>query len=188
MKTIILMRHSIPMKKDLPTEEIPLSSEGKELAQRKRNTIHADRCFCSPYLRAYETALFFSDAPQIIEDLHERTVGDADHDFWLQQYEDHDYKNLNGESLNEVKERMDRAVQYILDQMQEGETALAVSHATAICAYLLNSCEIRVNDPKEKTRRILFHDEIIMNGKIDPMNFFVLCFDHGTMTGISFHH
>jgi hypothetical protein len=45
-----------------------------------------------------------------------------------------------------------------------------------------------VNDPKEKTRRILFHDEIIMNGKIDPMNFFVLCFDHGTMTGISFHH
>jgi 2,3-bisphosphoglycerate-dependent phosphoglycerate mutase len=132
--------------------------------------------------------LFFSDAPQIIEDLHERTVGDADHDFWLQQYEDHDYKNLDGESLNEVKKRMSRAAKMMLDQMKDGETALAVSHATAICAYLLNFCEIQVSDPKEKTRKILFHGEIIMNGKIDPTNSFVLCFDHGTMASISFHH
>lgn len=128
------------------------------------------------------------DASQIIEDLHERNVGDAGHDFWQQQYEDHDYKNPNGESLNEVKKHMNQAVHSILGQMKDGETVLSVSHATAICAYLLNFCEIQGNDPKQKIRKILFHDEIIMNGKIDPMNFFVLHFDHGTMTGISFHH
>ena len=37
MRKIFLMRHSIPEKRDMPNEQIPLSEEGKTLALSKRN-------------------------------------------------------------------------------------------------------------------------------------------------------
>ena len=147
MKKIFLMRHSIPEKGDMPNEQIPLSEEGKALAVSKRNIFsNVDRCFSSPYRRAMETAEFIADHPVIVKELHERTIGDAREDFWLKQYEDHDFRNPGGESLNQVKVRMKTAIDSIVGQMEEGETALVVSHATAICAYLLSYCEIEVKD------------------------------------------
>ena len=104
MKKIFLMRHSIPEKGDMPNEQIPLSEEGKALAVSKRNIFsNVDRCFSSPYRRAMETAEFIADHPVIVKELHERTIGDAREDFWLKQYEDHDFRNPGGESLNQVK-------------------------------------------------------------------------------------
>ncbi len=76
---------------------------------------------------------FIADHPVIVKELHERTIGDAREDFWLKQYEDHDFRNLGGESLNEMKVRMKAAINSIFCRMEEGETALVVSHATAIC-------------------------------------------------------
>ena len=94
MKKIFLMRHSIPEKGDMPNEQIPLSEEGKALAVSKRNIFsNVDRCFSSPYRRAMETAEFIADHPVIVKELHERTIGDAREDFWLKQYEDHDFRN-----------------------------------------------------------------------------------------------
>ena len=110
MKKIFLMRHSIPEKGDMPNEQIPLSEEGKALAVSKRNIFsNVDRCFSSPYRRAMETAEFIADHPVIVKELHERTIGDAREDFWLKQYEDHDFRNPGGESLNQVKVRMKTA-------------------------------------------------------------------------------
>ena len=107
MKKIFLMRHSIPEKGDMPNEQIPLSEEGKALAVSKRNIFsNVDRCFSSPYRRAMETAEFIADHPVIVKELHERTIGDAREDFWLKQYEDHDFRNPGGESLNQVKVRI----------------------------------------------------------------------------------
>ena len=143
MKKIFLMRHSIPEKGDMPNERIPLSEKGKALAVSKRNILSkVDRCFSSPYRRAIETAECIADHPVIVEELHERTIGDAREDFWLKQYEDYDFRNPGGESLNQVKVRMKTAIDSIVGQMEEGETALVVSHATAICAYLLSYCEL----------------------------------------------
>lgn len=97
MKKIFLMRHSIPEKGDMPNEQIPLSEEGKALAVSKRNIFsNVDRCFSSPYRRAMETAEFIADHPVIVKELHERTIGDAREDFWLKQYEDHDFRNPGG--------------------------------------------------------------------------------------------
>ena len=108
MKKIFLMRHSIPEKGDMPNEQIPLSEEGKALAVSKRNIFsNVDRCFSSPYRRAMETAEFIADHPVIVKELHERTIGDAREDFWLKQYEDHDFRNPGGESLNQVYRRTD---------------------------------------------------------------------------------
>ena len=90
----------------MPNERIPLSEKGKALAVSKRNIFsNVDRCFSSPYRRAMETAEFIADHPVIVKELHERTIGDAREDFWLKQYEDHDFRNPGGESLNQVKVR-----------------------------------------------------------------------------------
>ena len=66
------MRHSIPEKRDMPNEQIPLSEEGKALALSKSNVLsNVDRCFSSPYRRAVETAELIVDHPFIVEELHE---------------------------------------------------------------------------------------------------------------------
>ena len=127
------------------------------LYQNKTFFSKVDRCFSSSYRRAIETAECIADHPVIVEELHERTIGDAREDFWLKQYEDYDFRNPGGESLNQVKVRMKTAIDSIVGQMEEGETALVVSHATAICAYLLSYCEIEVKDAANKVRKISFH-------------------------------
>lgn len=119
-----------------------------------------------------ETAEFIADHPVIVKELHERTIGDAREDFWLKQYEDHDFRNPGGESLNQVKVRMKTAIDSIVGQMEEGETALVVSHATAICAYLLSYCEIEVKDAENKVRKISFHGKEILNGRFQPADGF----------------
>ena len=117
----------------MPNEQIPLSEEGRALAISKRNIFaNVDKCFSSPYRRAMETAELIAGQSIVVEDLHERTIGEAREDFWLKQYEDYDFHNLVGESLNQVKVRMKTAMDSIVQQMEEGETALVVSHATAI--------------------------------------------------------
>ena len=104
MKTIYLMRHSIPEKINLETSLIPLSTEGLKLAESKRALfLNIDYCYTSPYTRAVETAKQISNKIEILYDLHERIIGEAYEDFWLKQYLDFDYANKNGESLNQVK-------------------------------------------------------------------------------------
>lgn len=185
MKRIFLMRHSIPEKRDMPNEQIPLSEEGKALALSKSNVLsNVDRCFSSPYRRAVETAELIVDQPFIVEELHERTIGDAKEDFWLKQYEDYDFHNPGGESLNQTKIRMRAAMNSILRQMEEGETALVVSHATAICAYLLSYCEIEVKDAANKVRKISFHGKEILNGRFQPADGFEILFENDISSDI----
>ena len=185
MKRIFLMRHSIPEKRDMPNEQIPLSEEGKALALSKSNVLsNVDRCFSSPYRRAVETAELIVDHPFIVEELHERTIGDAKEDFWLKQYEDYDFHNPGGESLNQVRTRMKMAVDSIVCQMEEGETALVVSHATAICAYLLSYCEIEVKDAANKARKISFHGKEILNGRFQPADGFEILFENDAFSDI----
>ena len=137
MKKIFLMRHSIPEKGDMPNEQIPLSEEGKALAVSKRNIFsNVDRCFSSPYRRAMETAEFIADHPVIVKELHERTIGDAREDFWLKQYEDHDFRNPGGESLNQVKVRMKTAIDSIVGQMEEQLSWFLMRRRSVLICFL----------------------------------------------------
>ena len=184
MKKIFLLRHSIPQKGNMPTEQIPLSEKGRALAISKRNIFaNVDKCFSSPYRRAMETAELIAGQPIVVEDLHERTIGEAREDFWLKQYEDYDFHNPGGESLNQTKIRMRAAMNSILRQMEEGETALVVSHATAICAYLLSYCEIEVKDAANKVRKISFHGKEILNGRFQPADGFEILFENDIFFG-----
>ena len=158
MKKIFLMRHSIPEKGDMPNEQIPLSEEGKALAVSKRNIFsNVDRCFSSPYRRAMETAEFIADHPVIVKELHERTIGDAREDFWLKQYEDHDFRNPGGESLNQVKVRMKTAIDSIVGQMEDAEN---------------------------KVRKISFHGKEILNGRFQPADGFEILFENDIFSDI----
>ena len=176
MKKILLMRHSIPESCDLPTALIPLSEEGKALARsRKELFSDVDKCYASPYCRAFETAkLLFAGAVIVKDQLHERLVGDAQAGVWLRQYQDHDFCCPGGESLNMVRVRMKDVINEILQELSDGDTALVVSHATAICSYLLNYCEIEVADAASKSRIIKYHGQEISVGKINPTDYFEL--------------
>ena len=188
MKTIYLMRHSIPEKINLETSLIPLSTEGLKLAGSKRALfLNIDYCYTSPYTRAVETAKQISNKIEILYDLHERIIGEAYEDFWLKQYLDYDYANKNGESLNQVKERMKNVINKILKSINEGEQVLVISHATAICAYLLNCCQIIITNALEKSRRITFNNDVILNGKIEPTSYFEIKYQGNKIYSIIFH-
>ena len=105
----------------------------------------------------------------------------------MKQYQDHDYHNPNGESLNDVKKRMKTAVDSILRKMQDGESALIVSHATAICSYLLNYCDITVTNSSDKSRKITYKDETVMDGIFAPTNYFEIDFINDSIDSIHFH-
>lgn len=187
MKRVILMRHSIPERVDLPTEKLPLSEEGIRLILDKReNFFEINKCFSSPYRRAIETAMLISDSIEVIDNLHERIVGDAKEDFWYKQYSDYNYKSPGGESLNEVKKRMLQAMSQVLDKAIDGETILVVSHATAICSYLLNYCKLEVVDAASKSRRIVFNNKVILNGIINPADYFIIEYEGDSIDGIVF--
>ena len=188
MKTIYLMRHSIPEKINLETALIPLSTDGLKLAESKRAIFsNIDYCYTSPYTRAVETAKQISNNIEILYDLHERIIGEAYEDFWLKQYLDFDYANKNGESLNQVKKRMKITIDKILNDINEGDKVLVISHATAICAYLLNYCKIIITNAAEKSRKITFNNDVILNGKIEPTSYFEIKYQDNNIYSITFN-
>ena len=105
MKKIFLLRHSIPQKGNMPTEQIPLSEKGRALAISKRNIFaNVDKCFSSPYRRARETAELIAGQPIVVEDLHERTIGEGE-DLVKQYGRFCDFRQSSGESLNQIKKK-----------------------------------------------------------------------------------
>ena len=193
LKTMILVRHSEPQRgTDLPNAEIPLSEEGRRLAMEFFAGEPFASCKCvysSPYLRAVETARCLSKQITFDERLVERTLGDQEclnADFWLEQYQDLDFKNRNGESLNEAARRVDACVSDIRDRLANGEKAVVVSHAAAICAYLTRFCTITVLNAEEKIRRIQFEGRTVLQGKIHTPSAFVLRFEGSNPVDISY--
>ena len=153
MKTILLIRHSEPIKdRSLPTAQLPLSAHGiiKAQALFSRSIFRGVRAvYSSPYQRAYSTARILRRCVRIDDRLRERDLGNSETlnaEFWARQYADHDYKNTGGESLNDTRERMTLAMHEILSATPEENAAAVVSHAAAICAYLLNWCAVEVID------------------------------------------
>ncbi len=172
MKTILLMRHSIPYEDGLSEEGIIFANKVK-LSLSK--TI--DNVYSSPIGRAYETAKIFSPNVKVMQSLKEREIGIAKEDFWLKQYQNYDYKNEDGESLNETKLRMKDALDSILNDVKDNSCALVVSHATAICAYLSNFCVINVIDANSKIREIIFEDELVCSDNLNYACYFVMEFN-----------
>ena len=193
MKTILLIRHSEPIKdRTLPTAELPLSERGYRKAQElfSLKTFHSVQAvYTSPYRRATSTAEKLCAHFVVDERLRERELGNPNtlnEAFWSRQYEDCNYKNDGGESLSETKERMTAVICGILSTMQDGDTVAVISHAAAICAYLLNWCTIEVIDKQKKLRKITYQGSIVVDGSVAAPSAFVLEFENERLSGIKY--
>lgn len=189
MKTILLVRHSEPIRdRIVPTTMLPLSERGYEKARElfRRDIFRTvDAVYTSPYRRARELC----EGAVTDDRLRERELGNLqtlDAAFWGRQYADHTYRNKNGESLNDAGKRMTAALREIMAATPEGGTAAVVSHAAAICAFLLNWCSIEVMDEQKKVRKIQHSETVVLDGKIAVPSVFVLRFADGQLHEIRY--
>lgn len=169
MTTLLLLRHSIP-ERGGSSPDPGLSAEG---LQRAAAVFQNDAfrtvslVWSSPSLRALQTAQLLGLPVRQDTRLAERRTGDTtgqDASFWKRQYEDPDFKNPDGESFREVSARMADCIHELLDSLPEGQNALVVSHAAAICSYLQRFCTVEVTDAAQKLRRITFQGEVLLDG------------------------
>ena len=174
VKTLLVLRHSLPQKN--AGADPPLSPEGITLARQWFRTApfgQVDAVYASPSLRALQTAQQLGRPVRTDARLAERRTGDTtgqDASFWAHQYADPDFKNPDGESLNETRTRMTACIREILADLPDGQTALIVTHATALCSWLMGFCEVEVIDAKRKLRKVTFQGEAVLEGVIEPVS------------------
>lgn len=182
MKTIFLIRHSLKEEKYYSDNELVdrqtfdeqkgLSEEGKELAYKlSQNEVlrNVKEVWSSNYERAIETAKYINENVSITNAFDERYYGDfppntRKEDFWVKQYQDDNFKNINGESQKEVRKRFDDKINYILNSSPNDEIAI-VAHNSAILFYLLKYCNlIGIDGPKGVT--LAYKDKILIKNCI----------------------
>ena len=165
-KIIYLIRHSLQYRdleyndsedEQLRNEKIVLSIEGERLAKElsENNELKGiQELWSSNYCRAIATAKYISERNNIIinidERLNERKLGNQEKlkelgknktkSFVEEQLLNENFKNIDGESRNEVYERMSSCINDILDT--ENEKIAIVSHGAAIKYYLIKECEL----------------------------------------------
>ena len=88
--------------------------------------------------------------------------------------------------MNDVKSRMTNCINDLLNKMNENETTLIVSHATSICSYLLNHCDIKVTDEINKIRKITFNHKIILEDRIQTPCCFIIQYENNKIMNIEY--
>ena len=138
MTTIYLIRHSVRMKRDdietynttqpriIKEEKIILSSEGErraELLSKEKELQNIDVLYTSNCVRTLQTAKYMMESQNlkahIDERLDERRVGIINDqevpDWFVRQYKDFDYKTVGGESMREVRNRIEQVINEIIN-------------------------------------------------------------------------
>lgn len=190
MKTLLLLRHSIPERSAFDPDPA-LSAEGirRAAAVFQHDIFRTVSCvWSSPARRALQTAQLLGLPITQDARLAERRTGDTtgqDITFWQRQYEDPDFKNPDGESFLEVRARMSACLAELLAALPEGQTALVVSHAAAICSWLQGFCTVEVLDAQQKLRRVVFQGQIVWEGRLEPMEGFKIQVENGRIAAFS---
>lgn len=199
-KTIYFIRHSEVLKGinnsfnsdslQETNEKSILSSNGEKLAEEVSKLdefSNIDLVISSNYVRAMATAKYFVERNNcifLVNDLFsERKHGVSSWDelpvrFEEKQFNDFDFKVGDGESLNEVRNRMLKGLQMILDGV-EGERILVVSHATCITSMLSTWCDIKYGET------IKFNDKVILGHNWEYLESFRLEFEDNKLVNIS---
>ena len=162
-KIIYFMRHSEVLKGinhefnnddlQVTNEKSILSSNGERLAYElsKHNEFSdLDLVVSSNYVRAMSTAKYFVNENSefaVVDLFNERRHGvnswdELPEDFERKQFEDFNFKTMNGESLNDVLIRMLNGLDLLLNHTS-AEKILVVSHATCITAMLSTWCSVK---------------------------------------------
>lgn len=172
-------------------EKTMLSFKGEELARNlvKNETLSKiDVIYSSPYFCAMNTGKYFAEAKglDIVLDsrLGERVIGELGCNEYRflkgMQEHDFDYKLSNGESLNDVKARMDAFLYDVV--LSSDRNILVVTHNIALLSLLLKFCHKGYN---LYDRLILdHHDEVIMDGVFHDMDIIEIVYDEGKFVGV----
>jgi len=194
MTTLYLLRHSKPLRVNndnsndslqVKNEKSCLSQEGEKIAKEKLKDLKVDIVYSSNYVRAIQTAKYISEDINIIDELGERVYGINSWDELPEKYERKQFLDENlkigyGESQKEVRERMTKAINKILDE-NKGKKIAIVSHATAISYYLKKYCDIKIENDKLIYR---FNNNIILNGYFNYCETFKLDFEDNNLINI----
>lgn len=194
MTTIYLINNSLTMNNlNFPDKETLeqkrekriLSIEGEEESKRlvhNKDLQKVQYIYSSSYVMSIATAKYLAQDLEldinIRSELGERVIGNlGDKKIRMIteiQENDFDYKLAGGESLNEVKNRMSRFVNQLLEKHADKTIAL-FTHNVAITCLLSKWCKKGFN---LDNRLILnYQDEAIIDGAWDGINMIELVFD-----------
>ena len=146
MKQVIyLIRHAEPNYNNHNDFDRELTSKGLQDCQLITDffkDISIDTIYSSPFKRAVQTITPLAKAKdlpiQLQSDFRERKIDDTWIDdfnaFTIKQWEDFDYKLAQGESLQEVQDRVIKQLKQVLSTEQQ--TIVISSHGTAISTLI----------------------------------------------------
>ncbi len=193
--TIYLIRHSGPfvILDDIDNtdsfEEVSanliLSVEAEEKAKQLyylEEFEKVDKIYSSKSARAIATAKYIAAKNDmsitIANSLNERKFGiysisELPEDYIKKQFEDENYKLMNGESINDVKKRLNIFIKKEVF-LNKNKKSVFVLHAIAILSYLKNFCDVEFKDDQFK---IKYNNKEIFNNKMGNPEVFKLEFD-----------
>jgi len=199
MKTVVyISRHSEAFRdllgsynanelEQLRNEKNPLSVRGEEKAKitseidELRNV---EVLVSSHYVRAMSTAKYIAEKNSIKLTVDYRfgerkfgvdSIKDLPTDFTFNQFKNFNYKLDNGESLNEVYNRIIDGLYEMLDRVN-GKTSMIVSHGTALTVMLSKWCELNINEDT-KLVEIYFNNKMVFDGNWGCPELFRLVFE-----------
>ena len=199
MKTYIyLIRHSESLKVNhilnndslqIKNEKTVLSVNGEKLAEKLSKNCelsNIDGIYSSTYTRAISTAKYIASENNLVVNIDERfnerkhgvnSYSELPLDFEKHQFEDINFKMLNGESYKEVKQRTYDALTDVLNN-NLGKRIGIVSHSTALAFLLSNWCEVSYD------KCYKFNQKVFFDGKWGYCETFKLEFEENELVNI----
>lgn len=210
MTTIYLIRHSIKEKnygifdnsdsKQIQDEKEILSYEGEEKAlelSQNKELQNLDEVWTSNYVRTAQTAKYICknnnlkiNISSAFDERHygtfeEKITRDEFEDFWINQFKDKKLKNADGESGDDVANRMNVKVKEIISNNKDKRIAI-VAHNASILFYLLQYCKLEKAEPIKKLT-ISFKDKILIkDGIMKAPSIMKLEFDDNKLIDINY--
>ena len=181
MTIVYLIRHSMQLRENginsslddsqMINEKIILSVEGEEKAKKLSELDelqNIDIIYSSSYVRTKGTAKYIANKNNldinIDNRLNERKLGNLEklkelgfkynHTFTEEQLLDNNLKNIDGESMIEVKTRMDSFMDEIINNYKNKRIVI-VSHGASMRFYLINYCKLNKDIKLEYNGNIL---------------------------------
>jgi 2,3-bisphosphoglycerate-dependent phosphoglycerate mutase len=159
-----------------------LSITGEEQAQKLANNSllnDIDAIYSSNHVSAMAASKYLAYKYNLKININmafnERKVGIISDDklkFIYKQTHNFDYKERNGESLNDVKKRMSTALKEVL---KANNNAVIYTHPYALLALLTNWCELGFNYEDEAI--LTYEDEVILDSTDSNLQVFKLVFN-----------
>lgn len=155
----------------------------EELSDRLK-LYEVNNFYSSNYIRAKRTAEILSKGKEVKIDsrLGERKGGIPNLDITPQEYykmqiDNPGFKFPEGESVNEIMDRMYGAIADIIKENRGKEVAV-ISHGASITFLLMKWCKVQVTDVQKKNRRFEFNGKVIHEGVVNNIMCFKLTFDN----------